>query len=76
MCNRYTDAQCALCPHRFPECTGEACVQCLESVSSANAGVTLPSHLAATHLLPVRHLDMCQWFQSFSGGLEPSYEKM
>ena len=49
MCNRYTDAQCAICPHCFPECTGEAGVQCLVSVSSADAGVTRPSRQAVTH---------------------------
>ena len=40
MCNRYTDAQSEICPHCFPECTGEAGVQCQVSVSSADAGVT------------------------------------
>ena len=72
MCNRYTDAQCALCPHWFPECTGEASVQCLVSVFSADAGKTRTSRPATTHLLnllPVRHLYMCQRFQTFSGGL-------
>ena len=56
MFSGYTAAQCELCPHWFPECTGEAGVQCLVSsvsVSSADAGVTQPSPLAATHLLPV-----------------------
>ena len=55
MCNRYTDAQSAICPHCFPECTGEAGVQCQVSVFSANAGVTRPSRPAATRVLPVRH---------------------
>ena len=49
MCNSYTDAQCAICPHCFPECTGEAGVQCLVLVSSADAGVTRPSRQAMTH---------------------------
>ena len=33
------------------------------------AGVTQPSRPAARHLLPVRHLHKCKWFQTFSGGL-------
>ena len=41
MCSRYTDAQCALCPHWFPECTGEAGVQCLVSVSNFQRGLEL-----------------------------------
>ena len=43
MCNRYTDAQSEICPHCFPECTGEAGVQCQVSVFSADAVVTWPS---------------------------------
>ena len=55
MCNRYTNAQSEICPHCFPECTGEAGVQCQVSVFSADAGVTRPSRPAATRVLPVRH---------------------
>ena len=55
MCNRYTDAQSEICPHCFPECTGEAGVQCQVSLCSADAGVTRPSRPATTRVLPVRH---------------------
>ena len=63
MWNRYTDVQCALCPHRFPECTGEACVQCLVSVSSADADAQLPGHHTPGPCATLTHVPEVPKFQ-------------